>query len=129
MMVRTSRLSRLCPRFSLTHFLPGAERIRGELQQVAVCVDDQKRSSPYGYSVGDQNSTEFTGEPSSKDLALWLSPPDPFINYNTARDAHHKGTGVWFTESSTFKSWKESDSLLWIHGKRLSSIALRLRSC
>ena len=108
--------------------MPGTERIRGELQQVANCVDDQKRSSHYGSSVVDQNSTRFTGEPSSKDMALWLSPPDPFINYNTACDAHHKGTGVWFTESSAFKCWKESDSLLWIHGKRLSSIALRPRS-
>jgi hypothetical protein len=25
---------------------------------------------------------------------------------------------MWFTESSTFKDWKESGSLLWIHGKR-----------
>ena len=48
----------------------------------------------------------------------WLSPPDPSVNYNIARDAHHKGTALWFTESSTFGDWKESGSLLWIHGKR-----------
>jgi hypothetical protein len=53
-----------------------------------------------------------------QDSAEWLSPPDPSINYNIARDSHHKDTAQWFTESSTFRDWKESGSLLWIHGKR-----------
>jgi hypothetical protein len=50
----------------------------------------------------------------------WLSPPDPSINYNTARDAYHDGTAVWFTQSHTFQDWKTSGygSLFWIHGKR-----------
>jgi hypothetical protein len=54
-----------------------------------------------------------------KEAADWLSPPDPFVNYYSARDAHHKGTTAWFIESSTFKDWKESESLLWIYGKRM----------
>jgi hypothetical protein len=50
----------------------------------------------------------------------WLSPPDPSVNYNTARDAYHDGTAVWFTEGHTFQDWKTScsGSLFWIHGKR-----------
>jgi hypothetical protein len=50
----------------------------------------------------------------------WLSPPDPSINYNTARDAYHDGTAVWFTQGHTFQDWKTSSSgsLFWIHGKR-----------
>ena len=47
----------------------------------------------------------------------WLSPPDPSINHNIARKAHHKGTTSWFFQGSIFKQWKSSP-LLWIHGKR-----------
>ena len=55
----------------------------------------------------------------------WLSPPDPFINYNTASDARYGGTGVWITEITEFKNWKESSSLLWVYGKRMFSRTLR----
>jgi hypothetical protein len=53
----------------------------------------------------------------------WLSPPDPSINYNTARDAHHHGSATWFTQHHTFQDWRASgsESLLWIHGKRIIS--------
>ena len=54
-----------------------------------------------------------------QEAADWLSPPDPSVNYYTARDTHHKGTTTWFTGGSTFRDWKESGSLLWIHGKRM----------
>ena len=54
-----------------------------------------------------------------ENITKWLSPPDPSINYNTARDAHYEGTAVWFAQSNTFKDWKASGSLLWIHGKRV----------
>ncbi|KAH9955768.1 hypothetical protein BGW80DRAFT_1466823 [Lactifluus volemus] len=48
----------------------------------------------------------------------WLSPPDPSINYNAARDAHHHGSAAWFT-NTPLPDWKVSgsESLLWIHGK------------
>jgi hypothetical protein len=48
--------------------------------------------------------------------------PDPSVNYNIASSAHHEGTAQWFIESSEFKKWKESESLLWIHGKRMSPV-------
>jgi len=53
-----------------------------------------------------------------QDLRNWLSPPDPSVNYNTASDAHHEGTALWFTNGNAFQDWKESGSLLWLHGKR-----------
>ena len=56
-----------------------------------------------------------------RDLTNWLSPPDPFINFNTADRARHEGTAVWFTQSDVFKNWKQSGSFLWVHGKRTSS--------
>jgi len=57
----------------------------------------------------------------------WLSPPDLSLNYYIARDAHHEGTTTWFIESDTFKNWKKSGSLLWIHGKRMFPDGLQLR--
>jgi hypothetical protein len=111
-------------------FRPGTEKIRGELRQVATDVDDQKRSSSHSYSFIVYKGLKYhSGDQLLKDLASWLSPPDPFINYNTASDAHHDGTGMWFIESSTFQNWKESTSLIWINGKRTSFSTLSARSC
>jgi hypothetical protein len=55
-----------------------------------------------------------------RELRSWLSPPDPSINFNTASDAHHEGTALWFIEGDSFNDWKASGSLLWLHGKRSS---------
>ena len=52
-----------------------------------------------------------------RELQNWLSSPDPSINHNIARMAHHKGTTSWFLQGSVFEQW-ESSPLLWIHGKR-----------
>jgi hypothetical protein len=55
-----------------------------------------------------------------KDLRSWLSPPDPWKNYNIARKSRHSETGAWFVNGNTLSKWKESgpSTLLWIHGKR-----------
>jgi hypothetical protein len=63
----------------------------------------------------------FTGSQLRKDLKTWLSPPDPSVNFYNARDLRHKGTAEWFIQGSTFADWKESGSLMWIHGKRTFS--------
>ena len=62
-----------------------------------------------------------TGDQARKGFREWLSPPDPTINYNTARKAYHDGTATWFTRSVIFEQWKESGSerFLWIHDKRM----------
>ena len=57
-------------------------------------------------------------------MRTWLSPPDPSTNYNTARGSHQGGTSEWFTHGSTFEEWIANGSLLWIHGKRMSSFRL-----
>jgi hypothetical protein len=61
----------------------------------------------------------ITGDHSQEKFQTWLSPPDPSINYNTARDAYHNGTAAWFTQGRTYQDWKNpgSGSLFWIHGK------------
>jgi len=52
-------------------------------------------------------------------IRSWLSPPDPWSNYNTARKAHHPGTAMWFTQGDTFGKWKSTGSLLWVNGLRV----------
>jgi hypothetical protein len=101
-------------------FFLGGDKIREDIQQVAEDMDDQKRESSQSLFPGDQSSLAFTGDQIRRDLTNWLSPPDPSVNYNTATDAHHEGTALWFTQSSAFNNWKASPSFLWIHGKRTS---------
>jgi len=69
--------------------------------------------------VGD-SSVILTGTLLQQATRKWLSPPDPSVNYHTACDTHHEGTATWFIESTMFKDWKQSGSLFWIHGKRVS---------
>jgi len=54
------------------------------------------------------------------DIRSWLSPPDPWKNYNIARELRHSKTGEWFINGSALSEWKASgaSSLLWISGKR-----------
>jgi len=60
------------------------------------------------------------------DIRSWLSPPDPWKNYNIACDSRYAGTARWFLESESFSEWKVSgtSSLLWINGKRARSSSL-----
>jgi hypothetical protein len=81
-------------------------------QQIGNDLDHLKRWFESQNTTEDQLREKFR---------QWLSPPDPSINYNTARDAYHNGTAAWFTQDQTFQDWKVSgsESLLWIHGKRM----------
>jgi hypothetical protein len=70
----------------------------------------------------------LAGDKLRSDIRTWLSPPDPWKNYNIARKSRHEQTGTWFINGSTLSEWKESgrNSLLWIHGKRQLLLALTL---
>ena len=109
------------------------------VEGILQCVDDKVKEISNKVITGAQKLTRyhillavaaqtFTGDQSRRDAVEWLSPPDPSINYNIARDTHHKGTALWFTESSVFRDWKNSGSLLWINGKRTFLSSLHLRS-
>ncbi|KZP12284.1 hypothetical protein FIBSPDRAFT_166106 [Athelia psychrophila] len=50
-------------------------------------------------------------------IEKWMDVPDTSPNFNAARKKHTPGTGTWFLDGSTFKSWKEDPGfLLWLHG-------------
>jgi hypothetical protein len=70
------------------------------------------------YQSRAREAHTLAGDKARERFQKWLSPPDPSINYNTARSIHHDGTATWFTRGETYKRWKSSGSQsLWIHGK------------
>ena len=89
-------------------------------------VNDLNRESSPNFITADHKvSNSRTGNELRKDLRKWIAPPDPSVNFNTATDAHHEGTAAWCTKGDTVLTWKESGSLLWIHGKRIYPITSR----
>jgi archaellum component FlaC len=89
---------------------------------VADGVDQIQRSwFPNRIHAGHAGSIILTGDLLQQNLRRWLSPQDPSTNHNIACNAHHKGTATWFFEGRTYKEWKStsSESLLWVHGKRV----------
>jgi hypothetical protein len=111
--------------------LVDGKEARGLIEQTANDVDHVKCLwSPNRNYVGHARSIILTGNQLQQDLRRWLSPQDPSTNHNIASSAHCKGTTTWFFEGTTYKEWKStgSESLLWIHGKRVPlshSTALR----
>ncbi|KAH9962804.1 NACHT domain-containing protein [Lactifluus volemus] len=106
-----TRLEKLSNDEALTatvQVLEAADSMDGKMEQV-VDVTQQIESD-----VGDLKRDHLQAN-----LQTWLSPPDPSINYNTARDAYHNGTATWFTRGHTYQDWKTSGSgsLFWVHGK------------
>jgi len=87
----------------------------GEKETKGGNMDEEKRSSSDLCAIGSHYLTVLIGN-----LQQWLSPPDPSINHNIARKAHHEGTATWFFQGSIFNECKSSPSLLWVHGKRTS---------
>jgi archaellum component FlaC len=95
---------------------------RGVIHQTADDVDQVKRSwFPNRIHTGHTGSIIITGSQLRQDLHRWLSPQDPSTNHSIACNAHHMGTATWFFEGTAYKEWKSksSESLLWIHGKRV----------
>src|SRR6267142_2441625 len=103
----------------------GAEKT---CQPIASKLGDPNRSLSRlpRLSLARVGSGIHTVTPLHQSATKWLSPPDPSVNYYTARDTHHQGTTTWFIESMTFKDWKQSGSLFWIHGKRTLLRLVRL---
>lgn len=60
----------------------------------------------------------FVGGQLREKFRRWLSPPDPWTNYNLARESYYRGTGAWFIRGDTFGQWKSTGSLLWLNGTR-----------
>ena len=91
------------------------------IQQTANDVLDQVKSSRSLNCIHAGHAGSITGNQLRQDLRRWLSPPDPSTDHHIACNAHHKGTATWFFEGRAYKECKStgSESILWIHGKRV----------
>ena len=61
---------------------------------------------------------KLLGDQLQEKFKRWLSPPDPWTNYNIAHDIRHRDTSMWFIQSDVMKKWKSTGSLLWVNGLR-----------
>jgi len=70
----------------------------------------------------------MTGNELLDNIQKWLSPPDPWKNFNIACESRHNQTGMWFVKGDTLSEWKDSgpSSLLWINGKRQLSASAHI---
>jgi len=102
------------------------EVVYGLVQNMRVVEEDNKASKDSiqkALTMVHEMASEIK-QSRRREIQKWLSPPDPWKNYNIARESLHQGTATWFTEGDIFAEWKLTGSLLWIHGKRLSISAL-----
>ncbi|KAI0292469.1 hypothetical protein B0F90DRAFT_277085 [Multifurca ochricompacta] len=100
------------------------EIIHGLVQNMKTLIDDGKASTDdiqYALVIVQRLASDIIDkskrDQSLKDVRTWLSPSDPSKSHNIAREVYHTGTGTWFIQGNTFTEWKNTGSLLWIHGK------------
>jgi hypothetical protein len=84
-------------------------------------MNKMKRLSFLYFTFRCENRRHVLGVQLQRDVQRWLSPPDPSTNHDFVWSARHDGTAAWFLEGDVYKKWKETGSLLWIHGKRMLS--------
>ncbi|KAH8977019.1 hypothetical protein EDB86DRAFT_3110254 [Lactarius hatsudake] len=88
------------------------EEVRMAIAQVLQGINELQ------YDVKKASGTiQQIAEKIEQKIRRWLSPPDPSVNYNTAREAYQEGTAAWFFQCSIFKEWELVGSLLWVHRK------------
>jgi hypothetical protein len=91
------------------------------LHEIASAKNKSKRRLFANVAITDSMYSDcLAGDKLQIDIQRWLSPPDPWKNYNVAHGLRHNGTGTWFVQGDILSEWKESgpSSLLWIRGKR-----------
>jgi hypothetical protein len=94
--------------------------VDNRVKEMAGNVDEMRRLSFNLTSADYVVLLILTGNQLRESTHKWLSPPDPSTNHNIACDTHHKKIATWFFQGRIYQEWKETGSLLWIHGKRLS---------
>jgi hypothetical protein len=93
-------------------------------------MNKSKRQSFSNVAISDRNRWDYlAGEKLEQKLRSWLSPPDPWKNFNIACKSRHRGSATWFIQGKQFSEWKACEargSLLWVHGNRpLTPIFIR----
>ncbi|WPG99074.1 Hypothetical protein R9X50_00187900 [Acrodontium crateriforme] len=87
---------------------PGAnygERRDGARRRLLAAISQQE-------TIAAQQADRF------RKIADWLSPPEPWINHESARLLHEPETGAWLLECDDYRNWKSgSFRHLWLYGK------------
>ncbi|KAH9177270.1 hypothetical protein EDB89DRAFT_1528228 [Lactarius sanguifluus] len=86
------------------------------LRGVNELTDDAKKANKVMQQIAEKVD-KIQWKQIEQDVRRWFSPPDPSVNYNTAREAYQEGTAAWFFQCDIFKEWELVGSLLWVHGK------------
>jgi archaellum component FlaC len=94
--------------------------IDNRVNEIAGDVDEMRRMSSNLTGADYVVLLLLSGKQLRESTHKWLSPPDPSTNHNIACGTHHKKTATWFFQGRIYQEWKVTNSLLWIHGKRLS---------
>jgi hypothetical protein len=102
----------------LTYLFPDGHDLQVVASRVANDAGEQNRP-PTASAIARGGPSTLPRDQLREEVQRWLSPPDPTTNYTMARSARLEGTAQWFLQGRTFKSWKSTGSLLWIHGKRV----------
>ena len=102
-----------------TEVADALERL-GKLTQDIIATNVQNSYPPTATAVSARNSNTARQQ-LRVEIRRWLSPSDPSINYNVAREARHEETAQWFLQSKNYTEWKSTGTgtLLWVHGKRV----------
>jgi hypothetical protein len=88
------------------------------MQMILDDLNKTERSSFCSIRLKEAETKTSLGNHLLEKIRKWLFPPDPSVNHNVARQAHHKGTASWFFEGIAYNEWKATGPLLWIHGNR-----------
>src|SRR5258708_37407162 len=88
------------------------------MQMISDDLNKTERSSFCSIRLKEAKTKTTLGDHLLEQILKWLSPPDPSVNHNYARQARHDGTATWFLEGITYNEWKATGPLLWIHGNR-----------
>lgn len=98
----------------------GVKEVSSVVRQSADAADVERGLCSSLTTVDSCDLLILTERKLREKLKFWLSPLDPSIDHNNARNTHHGGTACWFFQGNNFKEWKSTASLLWVHGNRKS---------
>ncbi|KAF2718867.1 hypothetical protein K431DRAFT_123484, partial [Polychaeton citri CBS 116435] len=97
------------------------ERLKLAIQILQLDLDtNSQRKLGHVLDVSQQNQRLLGVQQSDhfQNVKIWLAPPDPWTNHQSARQRHEPQTGTWLLQSDLYQKWKDGAvKHLWISGK------------
>jgi hypothetical protein len=93
----------------------GEERARNRVIAELRYRDEVDEGHGHKSRRDEQTQEEHTTK--WQDIVMWLAPPDPWVNHESARKIHERGTGNWLLETNEYRTWKDGTiRCIWLHG-------------